>query len=147
MSLFHLDFPILLEVYLARVILLGLSQSGFSDSAWAFVAWVFLVGLSQSGFSFIVPAFLLGRSRPGFGRFIFVLMKVRSIWFDFQWLTADTIRFSSHARVRRYLTLESNSDVSIRILYCTNLNRLKLSSSSLSWSAGRILSEVTCEYW
>ena len=44
------------------VFLLGLSQSWFSNSAWAFVAWVFLVGLSEfsySAWAFLAWVFLL----------------------------------------------------------------------------------------
>ena len=57
-----------------RTVLLGLSQSGISYSAWAFVARVFLLGLSQSGISnsawaFVARVFLLGLSQSGISNF------------------------------------------------------------------------------
>ena len=59
--------------FVARFFLLGLSQSGFSNSAWlgAFVARCFVIGRSQSGFSnsvwaYVARFFLLGLPQSGF---------------------------------------------------------------------------------
>ena len=68
MSLFiHLGFLIQLELssFAARVFMLGLSQSGFSNSAWAFVARVFLSRLhhKQQNTPTNTPSLQRGRPR------------------------------------------------------------------------------------
>ena len=67
-----------------RVFLLGLSQSGFSNSAWAFVARFFLLGLSQLVFLFRHALSWLGFSLlvgARVSQYMFVFIKVCLIWF------------------------------------------------------------------
>ena len=87
----------------SSVFLLGLSQSGFSAWAFAVRGWQINFCVHEDTFNLI----------------------------DFQLSTADTIRFQSHAGGRRQLTFASNSDVSTRNLYCTNMDRRKPSLSRL----------------
>ena len=87
----------------SSVFLLGLSQSGFSAWAFAVRGWQINFCVHEDTFNLI----------------------------DFQLSTADTIRFQSHAGGRRQLTFTSNSDVSTRNLYCTNMDRRKPSLSRL----------------